>query len=118
MLSDERQLRSVTAAAPTGAGGEVEHGASSKTGFANPGHPHRRLSQQNLPISDICSAANCSLFDHLVGAAEQREWHREPKRLGGLQVEDQFDLGELLHRQRGGILALENATDIDADLAI
>jgi hypothetical protein len=24
------------------------------------------------PITDICSAANCSLFDHLVGACEQR----------------------------------------------
>jgi hypothetical protein len=40
------------------------------------------------------------------------------KHLGGLEVEDQFDLGELLHRQIGGVLALENATDIDADLAI
>src|SRR5262245_2046790 len=57
-------------------------------------------------------------FDHLVGAAEQREWHREPKRLGSLEVKDQFDFGELLHRQIGGVLALENATDIDADLAI
>src|SRR5262245_16456691 len=27
--------------------------------------------QHYLPIGDICSAANCSLFDHLVGAGKQ-----------------------------------------------
>src|SRR5262249_5337878 len=68
-----------------------------------------------LEMRRITRAAS---FDHLVGAAEQREWHREPKRLGSLEVKDQFDFGELLHRQIGGILALENATDIDADLSI
>jgi hypothetical protein len=31
-------------------------------------------------------------FDHLVGAARHRERHGEPKRLGGLQVDDQLDL--------------------------
>jgi len=40
-----------------------------------------------------------SLFDHLVGAAEQREWHREPKRLGGLEVDDQLRPRDLLDRQ-------------------
>src|SRR6266436_406269 len=79
---------------------------------------HNKICQKRLNAPQQTTWRLHALFDHLVGAAEQREWHREPKRLGGLQVEDQFDLGELLHRQRGGILALENATDIDADLAI
>src|SRR5262249_9610101 len=73
------------------------------------------------PLSAKADIRHCSrivLFNHLVGAAEERKWHRETERLRGLEVEDQFDLGELLHRQGGPILALENATDIDADLAI
>ena len=39
------------------------------------------------------------LFDHVVGAAVQREWHREPKRLGGLEVDDQLRPRDLLDRQ-------------------
>jgi hypothetical protein len=35
-----------------------------------------------------------SLFDHLVGAGEQRRWHREPERLGGGEIAD----GELRPR--------------------
>jgi hypothetical protein len=65
-------LRSVTAAAPTGAGGEVEHGASSKTGFANPGHPHRRLSQQNLPVPDSTQLEVPVLSGNLA------PWNKDP----------------------------------------
>jgi hypothetical protein len=32
-----------------------------------------------------------SLFDHLVGASKQWFGNREPKRLGGVEVDDQFD---------------------------
>jgi hypothetical protein len=49
-----------------------------------------------------------SLFDHLVG--EQRERDREAKRLGCLQL----DLGRLLNRQVGRLLAFENAAGVDA----
>jgi hypothetical protein len=38
------------------------------------------------------------LFDHLVGAAEQREREGKAERLGGLEVEDQFDFCGLLNR--------------------
>ena len=51
-------------------------------------------------------------FDHLVGAGEQRCGHVEAERLGGLEVDHQFILGRCLHRQVGGLLALENAIDI------
>src|SRR6266567_4772835 len=57
-------------------------------------------------------------LDHLVGAAEQRRRHGDAKRLSGLEIEDQFDFRGLLHRQVGGLLALENAPSVDADLAI
>jgi hypothetical protein len=38
------------------------------------------------------------------------------ERLWGLQVDDQLDLGSLLHRQIGRLLTLENPAGIDAKL--
>jgi hypothetical protein len=55
-----------------------------------------------------------TLFDHLVGAGEQRQRHGEAERPGGLEVDDQLDLGGLLNRQVGGLLALENPAGIEA----
>ena len=55
------------------------------------------------------------LFDHFVGAAEQRQWNRDAECLGGLEIDEEFDLGGLLHRQVGRFLAFENAAGVDAD---
>jgi hypothetical protein len=32
------------------------------------------------------------LFDHLIGAGEQRGRHRQAQRLGGLEIDREFDL--------------------------
>jgi hypothetical protein len=37
------------------------------------------------------------LFDHLVGAAEQRDWESQAKRLGGLEIDNQLDLRGLFN---------------------
>jgi hypothetical protein len=45
------------------------------------------------------------LFDHLVGAAKQGKRQADGERLGGLEVDYEFDLRRLLDRQIGGLLA-------------
>jgi DNA end-binding protein Ku len=57
-------------------------------------------------------------FDHLVGAADQRKRYGETECLGAAQIDHDLELGSLLHRQVGWLLALENAAAIDTDLPI
>jgi hypothetical protein len=51
---------------------------------------------------------------HLVGAASHRLRHSNAERLGGLEIDDELDLGGLLDWQIRWLLALENAAGIDA----
>jgi hypothetical protein len=51
-----------------------------------------------VPQGDICSAANRGLFDHLVGQREQRRRNFKPERFGGLQIDDELELGRLHYR--------------------
>jgi hypothetical protein len=73
---------------------------------------HRKKSAAPWPEDRSSS----TLFDHLVGAGEQRDRDGDAKRLGFLEVDDQLDLGELLDRQIGRLLALKNAAGVDAGL--
>ena len=56
-----------------------------------------------------------SLFDHLVGATLHRLRHGNAERLGGLEVDDQFDFRCLLDRQVRRLVAIENFPGIGAD---
>src|SRR5262245_13370863 len=58
------------------------------------------------------------LFDHLVGNGEHSGRERDAERLGGLEVDDELELGRLNHRQIGRLLAFENPPDIVAALSI
>src|SRR5260370_20443343 len=56
-------------------------------------------------------------LDHLIGGGQQRFWDSKAERLGGLQVDDELELGWPHDRQVGRFLAFEDAAGIDADLA-
>src|SRR5258706_6145222 len=73
---------------------------------------------ENLYTTDSCSAAKVELFDHLVGASEQGERHGDAERLRRLQVDNQLDLGRLLHRQIGRLFAFQDAARVDAGKAV
>jgi hypothetical protein len=60
----------------------------------------------NVPLPDSYTAA--SLFDHLVGALLQEPRHLQPKRLGGLKVDDQLEFRRLLHGEIGRLRAPED----------
>src|SRR6516225_1136933 len=73
------------------------------------------------PLSARTGLVRCSkkiLFDHLVGASEQRGRHVDAEHLGGLQIDDELESGGLLHQQIGGLDAFDDATGIAANLAI
>src|ERR1700730_1592810 len=58
------------------------------------------------------------LLDNLVGAGEQRRRHVDAERLGGYKIDDHFESRRLHHWKVGGLLALNDAAGIEADLAI
>jgi hypothetical protein len=51
------------------------------------------------------------LFDHLVGAREQRGGHVEAERLGGREINDEIEFGRLLNRDIAGLGAAQNLVD-------
>jgi hypothetical protein len=61
---------------------------------------------------------SASLFDHLVGEREQIVGNLNPKRLGRLEIDDQLELRNLLHREIGGLCALEDLRGVESNLSI
>jgi hypothetical protein len=74
--------------------------------------PHRSIAVCFTPVSGIDSRNQAfpsramsrreqvqqkNLFDHLVGAAEQRKWEADAQRLGSPYVDDQLDFRKLDH---------------------
>jgi hypothetical protein len=74
--------------------------------------PKRAASGSNVVRCEV------SLLDHLIGGRQQRFRDRDAERLGGLEVDHQFELGSPLDRQIGWLSAFENAPGIDACLMV
>ena len=58
------------------------------------------------------------LFDHLVGAPRKGEWEGDAEGFGCLQIDQQLNFRDLLHRQIGRLVALEDASGIDTGLTV
>src|SRR5438067_178849 len=72
---------------------------------------------REVPEGDICSAANYTLFDDLVGAREHRRGDFNAECLGGLQVNDQLVFRRRLYRQVGRLFAFEDTVDVASGTA-
>jgi hypothetical protein len=56
---------------------------------------------------------SAGLFDYLVGEQLHLAGNGQAERLGGLEVDDEFEIGGLHHRQVGGLRAFEDAAAIN-----
>ncbi len=65
-----------------------------------------------MPLADICDAANCSLFDHLVGDREHPVRDGEAERLGRRQIDDEIESGRLLDWDVARLHPTQNLVDI------
>src|SRR5260221_6443463 len=65
-----------------------------------------------VPTGDSCTAANSTLFDHLVGSGEDVRWYGESERLGSFEVDDQLVLCWRLNWKVGRLFAPEDAIDV------
>jgi len=90
-----------------------------------PGHMPRRVCVWQKQTSErwrggrvLTPSRHGHLFDHLVGAKQDRGRHFNAERLRGLEVDYQLHLCRLLDRQIGGLFAVENAADISPRKAI
>jgi hypothetical protein len=96
-------------------GDEVPH-ISTRKSRLQPGEflitSAKRLLQQYLPEAAVSNRSKtAALFDHLVGAREQRRRHFQANRLRHDQVNDEVELGRLLDRKIGGLRPPQNLVD-------
>src|SRR6516162_11490609 len=60
----------------------------------------------------LCGAANCGLFNHLVGRGQQRRRNSHPKRLCTFEIEREYKFSWLLDRKISRIRALQNSINV------
>ena len=61
-----------------------------------------------MPESDVSSCSKNPLFDHLVCQHEEIVRHFNPERFGGLEIDDEFELGRFFDRDIAGLGPMQN----------
>src|SRR6266850_7458581 len=61
-----------------------------------------------LPLLDLVVGAPLRSLDHLICPLPERRRDREAEGLGGLEVDNQIELGRLLDRKIGGLRTFAN----------
>src|ERR1700692_3068586 len=69
-----------------------------------------------MPSSSLVESVGLSL-DDFGGAGEQRRRKLEADRPGGLEIDDEVELGRKAHRQLGRLCPMPDAVDIGCGLA-
>ena len=72
---------------------------------------------REVPKGDICSAANCILFDHLIGDRQELIRHVQAERPGGFHINHKLEFSGSHHGQIARLLSLENPPGIDTGLS-
>jgi hypothetical protein len=67
---------------------------------------HQNVIGRDGPIATNAPQQAASLFDHLVGAREQRRRHGKAERLRGLEIDSKFVLVRGLHGQISRLFTL------------
>jgi hypothetical protein len=71
--------------------------------------PPKAVVRADMPGGRVCAQEEthapqqtASLFDHIIGALLENQWHSDPERLGGLEVDNQLVLvGDCTGRSLG-----------------
>src|SRR5262245_42035950 len=77
-----------------------------------------KLARRQWANCGLMQRSKAYLFDHLVGAAEQRDRDSEAERLGDLHVDHEPVLDGPLHRQLARLSTLKDSIDIAGRAAI
>src|SRR5262245_36086321 len=80
--------------------------------------PAARCSKFRRRSFILVNPSSAFSLDHLIGAADKRERHRDAERFCGLHVDDQLEFRGLLDRQLRRLLTFENSTSINAERTV